>query len=159
MKWWLAACFLLVTTVMPVRADTVHYYNDDICIAAQISGKNGENPIDLSLEIAVTPEKTRQGLMYRDYLPSLGGMIFIFTPPQETAMWMKNTFIPLDMLFVDKDRRVIKAHQGAKPHDLTPIWSGGAAHYVIELPAGSIERHGFKKGDILHLPETLFDGL
>lgn len=152
---YLAFFAFLILSYQTAYAETPLY--EQTCIPVKVI--DGTRHVDLSLELAVTPDAVQHGLMFRDYLGLYNGMIFIFSPPQETAMWMKNTYIPLDMLFIDANEKIIKVHEDAIPHDLTPIWSGGTAQYVIELPNGAIERFDLKKGQKLKLPPNLFNGL
>ncbi len=102
------------------------------------------------LEIADTPEKQAKGLMYRSKLASDKGMLFLFddTHHQPIAMWMKNTYIPLDMLFLSKDKTIIAIYENAIPLSLkiiSPTQEFVSA--VIELNAGQIKKHGIKIGD------------
>ena len=129
---------------------------DSICIPATIETQTGKS-LALSLELAVTPQTTKQGLMFREFLAPLGGMIFVFYPPQDVAMWMKNTLIPLDMIYVSETGRVIKVHENAIPHDLTPLWAGAKTLYVIELRGGAARRFGIKQGDQLQIPKGILN--
>ena len=137
----------------------VTHFNTDICIPAKIVDADGRTRMFMSLEVAVSPDAVKQGLMHRTYLSRQGGMIFVFSPAEQTAMWMKNTLIPLDMIFVDSTSTVLNVHRSATPHDLTPIWSNGKAQYVIELKDGTIERYGLSPGQTLVLPDGLFKDL
>jgi uncharacterized membrane protein (UPF0127 family) len=119
-----------------------------ICGDFHVEKQNGEI-IDLSLEIAANPERRTKGLMHREYLAPNGGMLFVFKPARNMAMWMKNTLIPLDILFVAPDRTIINIHENAIPHDLTPMPSGGVIGYAVELQGGAVERLGLSAGDYL----------
>jgi len=100
-----------------------------------------------SVEVALTREQEAYGLMFRRSLPTNAGMIFVYNPDQLVSMWMKNTYIPLDMLFVRKDGIIVKIITHAQPFDLTPLPSGEPVRGVIELNAGDVERNGLKTGD------------
>jgi len=100
-----------------------------------------------NIEVARTLEQELYGLMFRKYLPPDTGMIFIYTPDQPVSMWMKNTYIPLDMLFVRGDGIIAKIVENARPLDLTPIEAGEPIRGVIEINAGEVQKYGFKTGD------------
>lgn len=90
----------------------------------------------LTLEVANTQAAREQGLMYLKKMPPpYDGMIFAFPQPSHQYFWMKNTALPLDMLFYDGNGHFISTHEGAKPFDLTPIDGGTTVQYVIELEA------------------------
>jgi uncharacterized protein len=104
------------------------------------------------VEVATTPGQLQQGLMYRRHLDPDAGMIFIFPDPEPTAFWMKNTLIPLDMLFVGADGRIVNIKQRAVPMSLDPINSAGAVRAVIELNGGAAGRLGIRTGDRVVFP-------
>jgi uncharacterized protein len=109
-----------------------------------------------SLEVASTPQQLEQGLMYRTELESMTGMLFLF--PMElpdVSFWMKNTLIPLDMLFVQSDGVIKKVHANAQPQDLTPISSGGPVRAVIELAGGRAAALNIQPGDKVFAPSFL----
>ncbi len=110
-----------------------------------INTSNGE--IRFNVEVANTPEELQTGLMHRSQLPLNNGMIFNIYPVRPTAMWMKNTKISLDMVFVAPDGSIsmIKEHTTPMSEDL--IISRDPVRAVIELNAGQVSRHGIKIGD------------
>lgn len=101
----------------------------------------------LHVEVAVTPQEHMQGLMYRTELPEDQGMLFIFTDSQPRGFWMRNTLIPLDMIFIKEDGVIANIHAGAKPRDETVIYSDGPVFRVLELNGGTAARLGLKAGD------------
>lgn len=104
----------------------------------------------LTLEVANTEGSREKGLMYVKKMPQpYDGMIFAFPQPSEVYFWMKNTALPLDMLFYDANGIHISSHKNAKPFDLTPIEGGTSIQYVIELQAGQHENIVDAKGDQL----------
>jgi len=105
-----------------------------------------------SVEIADDDAERAQGLMHRRSLPDDHAMLFIYPRAQRVSMWMKNTFIPLDMLFAGPDGTITRIHQNAQPHDLTPIPGGNSVRYVLELAAGTIANKGLQIGDQLVHP-------
>ena len=107
-----------------------------------------------TLEIADTPELREMGLMYRDSMPSDQGMIFIFPNDQQLSFWMKNTRIPLDIIYVNAQRKVVSV-KSMKPHSLASVPSDDPAKYAIELNEGMAKKAGVKVGDVLELPKDL----
>lgn len=89
-----------------------------------------------SVELANTFETRARGLMFRETLPASAGMLFVYPKTAPVAFWMKNTLIPLDMLFIKADGRVESIHHNAIPHDRSPIESLGAVVMVLEINAG-----------------------
>ena len=101
------------------------------------------------LETADEPEERSRGLMHRKSLDQREGMIFDFEQSQPIGMWMKNTFIPLDMIFLDAKRRVLFIHHQAQPHSLDIIRSPRAARYTVELNGGAAKTYGLGLGDLV----------
>lgn len=105
-----------------------------------------------AIEIADTPSKRAQGLMFVEQMPTLAGMLFIYERPQNVSFWMKNTLIPLDMLFVSPQGEVLALHENAVPGDLTPIFGGDGVQMVLEINGGLASRFGIAVGDVLQHP-------
>ena len=103
------------------------------------------------VEIADTPLKAGKGLMYRKSMPKNQGMLFIFPYPSTVKMWMKNTYIPLDMLFFNAQNQVICIHENAHPLDESIISCPYPAQKVLELNAGEIQAKKIQLGDIFSL--------
>lgn len=99
------------------------------------------------VEIAETPEQLVQGLMYRDHLAPGAGMLFIFPMVKETSMWMHNTQIALDVLFIGADSKVTHIAANNRPYDERPIPSRGPVRAVLELNAGKAAELGIAVGD------------
>ncbi len=110
-----------------------------------------------TLEIAARPEDRYRGLMFRDSMPADHGMIFVFPDTAPRSFWMKDTRIPLDILYLDADGTVVAIKQ-MKPYDLTGIHSDKPAKYAIELNQGAADRTGVKVGDRLNIPAAARDG-
>lgn len=104
---------------------------------------------EFTVEVAVTAQEKEIGLMYRPMMSENHGMVFIYPEEGRRALWMKNTFIPLDMLFVDGQNRIVAIHENARPQDLTIISPEAPARALIELNAGSVQRLGIAVGDIV----------
>jgi uncharacterized membrane protein (UPF0127 family) len=104
-------------------------------------------PQKFTIELALSDAQMEQGLMFRRSLAPDAGMLFDFKQPTTVTMWMKNTFIPLDMLFLDEHGQIIDIHERAVPQSLAIIAAKVAARYVIELNGGTVARLGIKTGD------------
>lgn len=112
----------------------------------EIVGKDGKKH-DFDIEIAATPVDREVGLMFRDKMPPDHGMLFEMDKTEITNFWMKNTLIPLDMLFVAPDGTIKTIHQNAVPKDLTAISSEVPVNGVIELNGGRVQALGIAVGD------------
>jgi uncharacterized membrane protein (UPF0127 family) len=118
----------------------------------RISIGNGTHSVTLYVEIAATAQEQTKGLMYRTSLPEDQGMLFVFEPEQEVSFWMKNTLIPLDMIFIDGSGRVTRVMEDVPPCQSGPCPtypSGGRVKYVLEANAGWASRHSVTVGTIL----------
>lgn len=119
---------------------------------APITIQTSKGDVTYFVEIADTQEKMIKGLMYREHLNEDSGMIFVFgaSHPQPIAMWMKNTYISLDMLFVSREGIIIGIAENTEPMSLKTIRpTKEASAYVIELNAGEVKKHDIKVGDKL----------
>lgn len=116
------------------------------CRDDRVELRNDQTEIRFDIELAQTPQERSRGLMFRDHLPNRAGMLFVFDPPQPVAFWMKNTLIPLDMIFTDRSGTVTHVHEGAIPGDLTPIEGGDSVYTVLEINAGLAARYAIRPG-------------
>ena len=98
------------------------------------------------MELAVTEEQQACGLMFRREMPRDAGMAFPMRPPRMTGFWMENTFLPLDIIYVSPQGRVLNVMRG-QPYSRAVLNSAGLTAEVIELNAGEAERIGLKSGD------------
>lgn len=126
------------------------------CAAGQketlyIQKGNGKD-IALDVEIADEPEEWGQGLMNRKHLDQDSGMLFVFPELRRPSFWMKNTLIPLDMIFIGPDNRIAQIHANALPHDLTHITPEKKAIAVLEINGGMAEKLGLRVGNRLSMP-------
>ena len=103
-------------------------------------------PVSFFVEKAITPEQRERGLMYRKSLGSNKGMLFLFEKPLVIRMWMKDTLIPLDMIFINKNK-IVAIYQNAQPKDLRVISSKVFATGVLEINAGMVKKHQIHIGD------------
>ncbi len=107
---------------------------------------------DFQVEVARTIAQHGNGLMFRRDLPGDTAMLFDFQPPKVVQMWMKNTLIPLDMLWISQEGRVVFIEQNVQPGDLTPRGPMMPVRGVLELPAGTVERLKVAMGDLIEHP-------
>ena len=110
-----------------------------------IHSANGEHRF--TVEVAATPDQQETGMMFRRSVAGNRGMIFPYDPPQEVAFWMKNTLIPLDMIFIRPDGRIARIAANAVPESLDPVPSGEAISAVLEIGGGRSAELGIKEGD------------
>jgi uncharacterized membrane protein (UPF0127 family) len=103
----------------------------------------------LRVEVARSAEEQKKGLMFRRSLPENGGMLFDFHREQEILMWMKNTYIPLDMIFVSSNGQVVSVARGTEPMSETIISSGAPAYAVIEVNAGTAKKLAVEVGNLV----------
>ncbi len=116
----------------------------------------GVQRAELTVELATTPDDLARGLQHRTALAPDQGMLFIFPRNTTSNFWMKDTLIPLDILFLDQDGRIITMYENAKPMDETPLPSKKPARAALEMNAGSITRLGLMEHDVI-LSQTLYD--
>lgn len=104
-----------------------------------------------SIEIADDPAERAAGLMYRETMADDHGMLFVFGQTREITFWMKNTPMPLDLVFISQDGR-IKAIKQGEPQSIAPISPGEPARFVLELKAGTAVKDGIVDGDLVKHP-------
>ncbi len=107
---------------------------------------------NFNIELATTQREQALGLMFRRSLPDNAGMLFLYDPPQPAAMWMKNTLIPLDMVFIAPDGRVLRIESNTEPLSTAVISSEGDISAVLELNAGEADKIGLRRGDKVIYP-------
>jgi uncharacterized membrane protein (UPF0127 family) len=111
----------------------------------EIASKSGVHAFQV--ELAITPEEKEHGLMFRRELPEGQGMLFDFQFDQNVAFWMKNTYIPLDMLFIRGDGRILRIAENTEPLSERNIPSGGPVRAVLEVIGGTAKKLGIAPGD------------
>lgn len=112
----------------------------------EVVGQDGRHH-PFAVELASTEAQLSQGLMFRKSLAPEAGMLFDFGRPRQVSMWMKNTLIPLDMLFIDRSGRVIYIEEFAVPGTLEPRGPREMVLGVLEVPGGTARRLGLRAGD------------
>ncbi len=115
----------------------------------EILAPNGSARASVRVEIVDTPESRETGLMHRNHLDEMAGMLFVFRSSGALKFWMKNTEIPLDMIFADANRRIIGIVVNAVPYSERPVGPDAASEYVLEVNGGFSARRGVKVGDRL----------
>jgi uncharacterized protein len=111
-------------------------------------GKNdGRKITKIDVEIADNPYEWERGLMYRHSMPEAAGMLFIFPGPQLLSFWMRNTYIPLDIIFADGSMRIVTMYKNTQSLSEKRLSSNVAVKYAVEVNAGFCDRYGIKKGD------------
>ncbi|HUC99172.1 MAG TPA: DUF192 domain-containing protein [Candidatus Polarisedimenticolaceae bacterium] len=111
----------------------------------KIEAAQGE--VSFQVEVAATSEKREVGLMYRRELPADRGMLFIFPAERVNSFWMKNTPIPLDMIFIGRERKIVGIVHETVPFSLDGRSVSVPSQYVLEINGGLSRRYGFKAGD------------
>lgn len=100
-------------------------------------------------EVATTTEQQATGLMNRESMEDDEAMLFVYAEERELAFWMKNTLIPLDMIFVDAQKRIVDINKNAEPLSLIPYISAAPAKYVLEVVGGLCDENGIGVGDLV----------
>ncbi len=143
-----SALLFLTVTPLPVQAGEVRR------IAVLFVDTRGRELCRFDAELAITPAEQARGLMYRSYIPRRNGMLFIDDREAMQHYWMKNVYIPLDIIFINGQDEVVYVHQNARPHDETTISSRYPARYIVEVNAGEAEECKIKKGAKVHFGAT-----
>ena len=138
---WLCAFFLLMAGPLSGA-----WAQDAMSRSPLVLVSGGERH-DFTVEVAKTDAQHRTGLMYRTRLASDAGMLFDYGTPRKITMWMKNTLISLDMIFISGDGRIVSIAENTVPFSLAVIASGDLAQAVLEVNAGTAARLGLEAGD------------
>ena len=116
---------------------------------ARIHSARGQ--VDVTLEVANTPATLQRGLMFRQSLADGHGMLFVFAQDSDHEFWMKNTYIPLDLIYIAADGQIVGIHPNATPLSEAGISVGRPSRYVLEVPGGYAARQGIAAGDRVEL--------
>ncbi len=122
------------------------------CTAGTVDIRGDWGQARFTVELADTPQERARGLMNRENLPASNGMLFVYERPQRASFWMKDTLIPLDMLFMDRKGRVSRIHENAVPLDQTAIFGGADVFAVLEINGGLSDRIGIDIGSMVRHP-------
>ncbi len=142
---WLLLCLAPGLAPGPVLAEAA-------CTPDRIDLRWPSGRESFAVVVADDPAERAQGLMFREALDPASGMLFVYETPRRASFWMKNTLIPLDMIFADSAGRVTRVHPDAVPGDLTPIDGGEGVAFVLEINAGLALRLGIAPGAELRHP-------
>ena len=119
------------------------------CRSGFVDIQTNSGIVSFSIELADNFISRARGLMHRDVLPANAGMFFVCNREQSVSFWMKNTLIPLDIMFINATGRIVKIHENAKPYDLTPILSGVPVIAVLEINGGTTKRAWIKSENLV----------
>ena len=148
----LVVVFFIFILTSAHATDEVNQAPDYEIAQIQLTPINSSTPISFSVKLAVTPSQHAYGLMFSPKLPAKSGMLFLFEDMKPRTFWMKNTPIPLDMLFFDDNGQLVTLISNAKPNTLTLLHSRLSARYVLEIGGLEASRLNIKIGSRLHLP-------
>lgn len=112
-----------------------------------ISDSTGNEKVKLEIEIADTEFDRQLGLMFRKEMEERQGMLFIFLTEGEQSFWMRNTYLPLDIIFINSGKEIVTIHKNTEPLSDKSYPSSEAAKYVLEVNAGFTERYNISQGD------------
>ena len=143
MKLRIYKCFLAITLLACVAGSACATDAGGARVVLHTSG--GDVPV--KVEVADTPDRRSLGLMYRKDLAPDAGMLFIFDTAERLTFWMKNTPLPLDMIFIGDDKRIVGIVKDTVPYTTTPRGVEGKSRYVLEVNAGFSEKHNVRAGD------------
>lgn len=136
-----ALLFLLLLAPLPLAAQTVLFETGTATVVTEAGERH-----DFRVELALTGPQMAQGLMFRESLAPDAGMLFVFPSPRTASFWMKNTLIPLDMLFIARDGRVVHVAERTTPLSERGVSSRRPVIAVLELAGGTAERLGIAAG-------------
>lgn len=126
---------------VPAGEGTVRFERSEAVVLTR------QGPVRFEVELATTPRQREQGLQHRQQLRAYEGMLFVFDEVAPVSMWMKNTLIPLDMIFLAADGRIINIVERTTPLSLATVPSAGPAKGVLEVVGGTARRYGIQPGD------------
>lgn len=129
------------------------------CADDRLTIKGDFGQASFSIDVADDARERAQGLMFVEEMPMLSGMLFIYERPQSVSFWMKNTLIPLDMLFASPTGEILRIHENAIPGDLTSIHGGDGVQMVFEINGGLSARLGIAEGDAMQHPSFRMDAI
>lgn len=146
----LAACSPSASDAAPVSTQTarmVHPVSGLEVVPLRI--RRGNAVHEFKVEIARSSPQQARGLMFRTSMRADEGMLFPLNPPRQASFWMRNTVMPLDLIYIGRDGRILNIAANAVPYDENPIYSKGVAHAVLELNGGRAAELGIMPGDLV----------
>lgn len=145
-----SALFVLVTFVAPAHAE---------CARDSVFLRGDWGEARFSVDVVDTPQTRGRGLMFVEDMPRMTGMLFVYDREQPVSFWMKNTLIPLDMIFANGDGVVEKVHTNAVPEDTTTIPGGDNIQFVLEINGGLAQQLGIDAGTEMRHPAITSDNV
>lgn len=139
--------FIVVLWIALLSADVRQASSETLFQSSELTVVTASGRYKFRVEIARTPAARRQGLMHRKNMAEDAGMLFDYIKPQAVTMWMKNTMMPLDMLFISAEGVVVNMALDTVPGSLETIPSQGSVLAVLELNGGTVSRLGIRSGD------------
>ncbi len=149
-----AGSVIIIVSVVILAVAAAYYLNtdaaDDGGSRVEFFGSNG-TATTVYVEVADTPQALQRGLMYRTSMDEHDGMLFIFSGDSPRSFWMKNTPLPLDMVFVNGSMAVVDINHNATPYSTDTFTSKDSCRYVVEVNGGFCEEHGIDIGDRVNM--------
>jgi uncharacterized membrane protein (UPF0127 family) len=142
----LTLTYLLMACPPPPQGPRITGQVDGGPARPRVAIEGAAGPATFEVEIANDPQSRERGLMFRAAVPSGTGMLFLFPEISEHTFWMKNTLVPLDMVFIGADRRIVGIVENAAPRTLTPRTPGVPSQAVLEVAGGTALSLGWKVG-------------
>ncbi len=155
-----AACFLSLAFAAGCKRDGQPPHATTAAPPAPlVTIDTGARKLVFHVEVAATPEEQERGLMYRNHLATDAGMLFVSERPRAHTFWMKNTLIPLDMIFIGADRRIVGIVENAEPQTTNERRVNALSQYVLEIGGGLSAQLGIQPGqsvDLRSIPNPVF---
>lgn len=152
----IALIFIVFSIYKPIRKKPSAIQNTSTSKPAPVFRKDGSlsiklskspSPVDIDIEIADDELERMRGLMDRLILPEFAGMLFIFEKDEPRSFWMKNTFISLDIIYINSNKEIVSIQKYTQPKTTSSIPSEKPAMYVLEVNAGFTDKYGISPGD------------
>lgn len=141
-----AALLVVIAAFPPIQARSVQAAKPALAVVP-LTIDTARGPRRFKVELAATPDQQERGLMFRTSVPAGTGMIFPMSPPRPATFWMKNTLVPLDMIFIRFDGTIARVAAMTKPQSLDLVDSGEPVAAVLEIAGGAAAKQGIAKGD------------
>ncbi len=148
-RWAFAPMLFLAMLLSPIHSSHSYAGTSDTGLLSPLVATTPKGTFIYNIELAVSSEQRRRGLMFRRIMAKDYGMLFDFDRTQKVAMWMKNTYLSLDMVFMRADGTIAHIVENTTPHSLAIISSRFPVRYVLELNAGEASRTGMRPGQIM----------
>ena len=155
----LSLCIAVLAMVVVVHPSRHAYAEESFPVERNFGGDFSRNILlktedgrryNFDVELALTPKEQQKGLMFREEMPEMHGMLFVFGSEFTRSFWMKNTLIPLDIIFIERDGRIQHVHSMAKPLDESAVSSGAPSYAVLEINGGLANKLDIKPGDYIY---------